>query len=388
MTDGSLIRPDWRIGFACHWLTVNERGQPDHHPLRRLRSTTRKFLLENDRRVALGRLGEIAVYNLTTLQRILIALSALPRHRRMFRIGSDLLPLHTLDHPVVHDFYNSEGWKAVSSRLFKEMGEFAATHGIRLSFHPGQFTVLNSLKPGVQDAAIREIEAVADIVEQMGGVGWHRRGWAINIHVGSGHAEGLDDFARGWSRLSLRARGMLTVENDEFSWGLNDLVHLWRLCERTSGFGPALVPDLHHHWIKTGRYLNPENPKLHMLTDTWANPRGGSSPRPKMHLSMSPCEHVEWVCYQHIPRATGTPDWAMDLVPLHYPHLPPGHLRGMVNVGLLRTHSDGVWHRGVLDWALAFWDRWDIMLEAKLKNLAVDHVAARAEEIYGTGEDR
>jgi len=36
----------------------------------------------------------------------------------------------------------------------------------------------------------------------------------------------------------------------------------------------------------------------------------------------------------------------------------------------LRAHSDFFWNRPVNDWALTFWDQFDIMCEAKGKNLA------------------
>jgi UV DNA damage endonuclease len=36
----------------------------------------------------------------------------------------------------------------------------------------------------------------------------------------------------------------------------------------------------------------------------------------------------------------------------------------------LRAHSDFYWNRAVNDWALTFWDNFDIMCESKAKNLA------------------
>jgi hypothetical protein len=40
----------------------------------------------------------------------------------------------------------------------------------------------------------------------------------------------------------------------------------------------------------------------------------------------------------------------------------------------MRAHSDFYWNQPVTDWALSFWDRFDIQCESKGKNLASEQV--------------
>jgi hypothetical protein len=44
----------------------------------------------------------------------------------------------------------------------------------------------------------------------------------------------------------------------------------------------------------------------------------------------------------------------------------------------LRAHSDFYWNDEVNDWALSFWDKFDIMCESKAKNLASQKLYERA----------
>lgn len=396
MADGDRIQSNWRIGFACHYLEWPVKGnEPVQSDLTRFRSTTVKHVDAIGARAAGQLLDEIVLGNLSALARLIRKVADYPLHRRMLRLSCDLFPLYTHAHPSVRRFYDSEGWADVSLRVLGEIGRTARQHGIRLSFHPGQYTVLNSRNPAVQDAAVSEIDAFADIAAMMGFVGWHKHGWCINIHGGSRDG-GVEGFAHGWQRLSAQSRCLLTVENDEFTWGLFDLERLHAACRAATGFGPPIVVDLHHHWIKTGRYLNPANTRLSVIRETWRNPFNlGEVTRPKMHLSMSPMPVAVSSLFgddrarveMHM-KARGY-DQGWDLVPMDYPDFP--RVARLVNSSgkrhpMLRQHSNGIWHIGVLDWALCFWTKFDLVLEAKAKNLAVDHVAARAEEIYGSGE--
>jgi hypothetical protein len=47
----------------------------------------------------------------------------------------------------------------------------------------------------------------------------------------------------------------------------------------------------------------------------------------------------------------------------------------------LRAHSDFYWNQPVTDWALSFWQDFDIQCESKGKNLASEQVYNRAVEL-------
>jgi UV DNA damage endonuclease len=152
-----------------------------------------------------------------------------------FRINSQILPIKT--HPTcgydVHDL--PEGDEIM--RRFKACGRFVRKNNLRTCFHPDQFVVLNSQRPYVFEASIRELEYQAEVAEWVGAD-------VVNIHGGGAFGDkqkALTDFARNLDRLSSRARSRVTVENDDKIFTPADLRPV---CRAT---GIPLVYDVHHH---------------------------------------------------------------------------------------------------------------------------------------------
>ena len=152
-----------------------------------------------------------------------------------FRINSQILPIKT--HPTcgyqVDDL--PEGDEII--RRFKACGKFVRKNNLRSCFHPDQFVVLNSQRPEVVEASIRELEYQAEVAEWVGAD-------VINIHGGGAYGDkpkALADFARSLDRLSSRARSRVTVENDDKIFTPADLLPI---CKAT---GIPLIYDVHHH---------------------------------------------------------------------------------------------------------------------------------------------
>ncbi|MCA1685852.1 MAG: UV DNA damage repair endonuclease UvsE [Planctomycetia bacterium] len=152
-----------------------------------------------------------------------------------FRINSQVLPLRTHPQQGYAPADLPEGVEVV--RRFTEAGRFARRAGLRTCFHPDQFIVLNSPRPDVVAASVRELEYQAEVAEWVGAD-------VINVHGGGAYGDkrkALGDFARNLSLLSDRARVRLTVENDDKSYTPSDLLPLCR------AEGLPLVYDVHHH---------------------------------------------------------------------------------------------------------------------------------------------
>jgi UV DNA damage repair endonuclease len=157
---------------------------------------------------------------------------------------------------------------------------------------------------------------------------------------------GVDKFLRSLGRLSLEARNLITIENDEISYGLDVTLAV--------ADHVALVLDIHHHFIKTGEYIDPEDPRAQRVRESW---RGV---RPLCHYSVS------------------REDLLVDHDPAVRPDLGDLLARGFKKQKL-RAHSDFYWNRAVNDWAATFSPWFDIECESKGKNLAsfafaVEHV--------------
>lgn len=152
-----------------------------------------------------------------------------------FRVNSQVLPLKT--HPQLgYDIAELPQAEVIVGR-FKLCGDFAASNDLRLSFHPDQFVVLNSLRPEVVESSLRELEYQAEVAEWVGAD-------VVNIHGGGAFGDkskALDDFARNVERLSSRVRTRLTLENDDKIYTPRDLLPL---CRKTA---IPLVYDVHHH---------------------------------------------------------------------------------------------------------------------------------------------
>ena len=81
---------------------------------------------------------------------------------RMYRMSSDIAPYAT--HPDMPQFH---GMVRESAAELAAFGEKAKRLGIRLSFHPSQFIVLNSPDPKLVDKSIADLVSQAEMLDLM-----------------------------------------------------------------------------------------------------------------------------------------------------------------------------------------------------------------------------
>ena len=152
-----------------------------------------------------------------------------------FRVNSQILPLKT--HPEVgYDLKRLPDGQQIIQR-FRECGEHAKAAGLRTTFHPDQFVVLNSARPDVVEQSIQEVEYQAEVAQWIGAD-------VINIHCGGAYGDkqkALRTLAKNLARLSRSAHRLLTVENDDKIYTPADLLPFCRQ------HGIPFVYDVHHH---------------------------------------------------------------------------------------------------------------------------------------------
>jgi UV DNA damage endonuclease len=188
---------------------------------------------------------------------------------RVYRMSSQIVPYGT--HPDLPQFDFRRQLEEAAAP-FAELSAKALRLGLRLSTHPGQYTVLNAIDESVAAKAVADVEANAYLLDLMG----QPPDAAIVVHVGGAYGDGaaaLDRWAATWDRLSERARSRLALENDEHIFGLDDVLELHR---RT---GVRVVLDVHHHRIRETRGTALDEAVAAAMA-TW--PAGQ---RPKVHLS-------------------------------------------------------------------------------------------------------
>jgi len=326
-----------RIGFACKYM------HPDQTQTKKLleeiqrplntRSTTVQWLNRQTRDVAEERLWELMVHNIASYKRLIEYVGSLPNELRMVRLGSDVLPVYTQSDWCY--YWRRPDVVAYCERAFAEVGETARALDVRLSMHPGQFTVLASDSEEIVERSIEEFEYHTDVIRWMG-YGKTFQDFKCNVHI-SGR-NGPAGIKAALKRLTPEARNTITIENDENKWGIDSSLEL--------ADDLALVLDIHHHWCREGEYLQPTDDRFARVIDSW---RGV---RPAIHYSYS--------------RDTALPEgFAHDTMPDMTQLLEAGHKKAK-----LRAHSDYYPNQLVNDYALSFLPYADIMCESKCKNLA------------------
>ena len=320
----------FKIGFACKFHSDTKTDADFFN----FNTTTARFLNTLSDTEKVSKLHNLALGNIEKLERLLLYVNTLNEPLKMMRIGSDLFPMYT--HAVSSEAYADYDFKIEVERKLGYLGEFARLHKIRLSMHPGQFTVLGSMNENTVQASIRELEYHTDIFRTMGYAGWHPDGLAINIHGGSGKVP-LSIFINHVKRCSDDCRNWLTVENDEFSFDIKSLC--------TISDHIAIVPDLHHEWIRNGHYLDVTDRVFKIVLDSW---RGI---RPKLHCAMSREDLFD----------THTES-------LHKPVLHECLAKGRTK-SALRAHSDSSWNNALVEYYATFLPAFDIMCEMKWKQV-------------------
>jgi UV DNA damage endonuclease len=212
-----------RLGLCCQFLDS---------PIR-FRTATHRFVSTLSRAARRTYLAAIAADNAVALA------AAVERCAELgigaFRINSQMLPLGT--HPVSGYALEALDRNGAIREAFGRARDLARARGIRLSFHPDQFVVLNSEREDVVRSSAEELEYQAGMAEMVGAD-------IVVFHGGSiagGSAAAVERLERGLALLSDRARRVLALENDDHRFSPADLLPL---CRRT---GVPLVYDVHHH---------------------------------------------------------------------------------------------------------------------------------------------
>lgn len=152
-----------------------------------------------------------------------------------FRVNSRLFPLKT--HPDLGYRLDELPGYAAIEEIYGQARAEAACLGVRLGFHPDQFTLLSSPDAGVTARSLAELAYHAEAAELIGAD-------VITLHGGGGYGDKAAALARlvvAIERLPAPIRSRLVLENDDRIYPPAELLPV---CERT---GTPFVYDVHHH---------------------------------------------------------------------------------------------------------------------------------------------
>lgn len=204
-----------RIGYACLTKGI---------PYTEIKGTVQKNATET-------RLRDIIAHNLASLDRIL----DYNRDNRinMFRISSDIIPFGSSS-------VNTLQWDKEFEAELAAMGKKLKEYDIRVSMHPGQYTVLNSPRTEVVERAVLDLEYHVRFLEALGTDASHK----IIIHVGGAYGDkrsAMDAFGESWDRLKDSIKSRLVIENDDRTYTIEDVLQLG--IRRNI---PVVFDNLHH----------------------------------------------------------------------------------------------------------------------------------------------
>lgn len=233
-----------RLGFAVKVL--GDGGLPSHD--------TRRWQSDPSLGVSLDRLEAVLHY-------------CADREIGMYRMATGMAPYAS--HPDLPRFRDAP--RVFAERL-AEIGALARELDVRLSTHPGQYTVLNSEDARIRELAAVELEVQAELMDGMG-LGPEA---VVILHVGGaagGRDAALARFEAGFERLSDAARARLVIENDDRTFALRDVLEL------SGRIGRPVVWDILHHHCNDPEGI-PDREALSLALATW--PDGVT---PKIHYS-------------------------------------------------------------------------------------------------------
>jgi UV DNA damage endonuclease len=132
----------------------------------------------------------------------------------LFRIGSSVIPFGS------HSVNQIKWWQEFKNQL-KRIGSFAQANNMRLSFHPGQYTVLNSPDPQIVSRAKYELAYSARFLDEIGLDEANK----IVIHLGGIYGDkntAMKRFIHTIRDLNESIRSRLVIENDERNYTPSD----------------------------------------------------------------------------------------------------------------------------------------------------------------------
>lgn len=185
----------------------------------------------------------------------------------LFRISSDIIPFasHILNH---------QNWQEEHAEKFSAIGARIIKSGMRVSMHPGQYTLLNSPREDVVERAFADLIYHDDLLSAMGLDNHHK----IVLHIGGVYEDkssAILRFKSSYANLPKSIKARLVLENDERCFSAEEVLAIAR------SVGAPAIFDLLHHQINPSSDQKSVHEWIELFGRTWLVQDG----RQKMHYS-------------------------------------------------------------------------------------------------------
>lgn len=159
-----------------------------------------------------------------------------------FRISSGLIPF--ADHPIC-----KIKWPKIFKKDFIEIGKYIRENKMRISMHPGHFTILNSPRTSIVKKSVKSLKYHNKILDLLGLDSSHK----IQIHVGGAYQDkerSKTRFIKNFQKLPAGIKQRLVLENDDRCFSLKDCLEASQL----TGL-PVLLDVFHHALFNNGESI-------------------------------------------------------------------------------------------------------------------------------------
>lgn len=211
------------------------------------------------------RLSELIEHNLNVLEQTIDY--NIEHNNSFFRISSSLIPYGSSS-------LNTIPWWYVFAANFERIKKKIDGNNIRISCHPGQYTLLNSPNPNVIEASLKDLEYHAKLMMLLS----DNPNSKMVIHIGGVYGDKKSARERFIStantKLSQEIKKRLIIENDDKLYTVEDVL----IISKATGL-PVVFDNLHHECNPSLSHLSSKEIVGECLK-TWH-----SHEKPKVHYS-------------------------------------------------------------------------------------------------------
>lgn len=154
--------------------------------------------------------------NLDTLDKMLDYL--IENKIKLFRISSGFIPFAS--HPI-----NKLEWWTIYKEQFKQLGNKAKRHNIRLSMHPGQYTTISSENEELVLKSIQDLQYHTTILDSM----QMPSDCKVILHIGGIYNDKkttINRFISNYKKLPRNIKNRLVIENDDKCYTVEDVLYI------------------------------------------------------------------------------------------------------------------------------------------------------------------
>lgn len=264
----TLELPNINFGYACISTMIPNCSTAKTVPMT-------QFKKIESTEAQIWRLENVARENLNNTIRLLW--HNIAEGIKLYRFSSQLIPL--ANHPLGQIW----DWQEVLTEELTKIGQIIKENDLRVSTHPGQYTVINTKTAKTFQSAIADLTYHDDVLTAMG----LDDNAVMVVHVGGVYndkAEALERFITNFRRLPESIQRRIVIENDDTSYSIKDVLYLCDTLQR------PMVLDVHHHnCYNQGEDLEEYLPRIFATWEGLARP-------PKVHFS-SPKSPKDWLSH-------------------------------------------------------------------------------------------